>query len=93
MIGQDTLDLDLPEPEHDHRLIGTCPVRGCKHTRSTRDRIPTHTCPKHGRPLKWAEVKGTYKHGIRCDARCQYAKGPDCECSCSGANHGAGWIE
>jgi hypothetical protein len=24
----------------------------------------------------------------KCDARCQNAKGHDCECSCGGANHG-----
>lgn len=26
----------------------------------------------------------------KCDARCQHAKGRNCECSCGGANHGAG---
>lgn len=26
----------------------------------------------------------------KCDARCLHAKGRNCECSCSGANHGAG---
>jgi len=26
-----------------------------------------------------------------CDARCMNAFGPDCECSCGGANHGAGF--
>lgn len=26
----------------------------------------------------------------KCDARCQNAKGGNCECSCGGANHGAG---
>lgn len=26
----------------------------------------------------------------KCDARCQHAKGRQCECSCGGKNHGAG---
>jgi hypothetical protein len=26
----------------------------------------------------------------KCDARCQHAKGHNCECSCGGKNHGAG---
>jgi hypothetical protein len=25
----------------------------------------------------------------QCGARCRAAKGPQCECSCSGANHGS----
>jgi hypothetical protein len=27
----------------------------------------------------------------KCDARCLAATGPDCECSCGGENHGAGY--
>lgn len=27
-----------------------------------------------------------------CDARCMYATGEDCECSCGGANHRCGFI-
>jgi hypothetical protein len=26
----------------------------------------------------------------KCDARCQHAKGHNCECSCGGKNHGIG---
>jgi hypothetical protein len=26
-----------------------------------------------------------------CDARCMSARGPNCECSCGGKNHGAGF--
>jgi hypothetical protein len=26
----------------------------------------------------------------KCDARCQHAKGHECECSCGGKNHGIG---
>lgn len=28
----------------------------------------------------------------KCDGRCTFARGPSCDCSCGGANHGAGWI-
>ena len=27
----------------------------------------------------------------RCSDKCRTAKGPSCECSCGGMNHGAGW--
>lgn len=35
-------------------------------------------------------IRARFSAGKPCDARCIYAKGPDCECSCAGANHGAG---
>jgi hypothetical protein len=94
MIGQPTLDLDLPAIEHNHRYIGRCPVAGCKSNpaSSTTPHATEHRCPTHGRSFKWEQVKGTYSHGIRCDARCQYARGPQCDCSCAGANHGRGWM-
>lgn len=38
----------------------------------------------------WREIIGTFKPGIKCDARCQGAIGHDCECSCNGRNHGIG---
>lgn len=34
--------------------------------------------------------RGTSPSGHRCDARCMYAKGHICECSCGGKYHGAG---
>ena len=34
-------------------------------------------------------VRGTHNPDKACDARCTNATGPDCECSCTGANHGA----
>ena len=37
------------------------------------------------------EIIGTFKAGVKCDARCQGAIGHDCECSCGGANHGIGF--
>ena len=36
------------------------------------------------------EIVGTFKSGVKCDARCQGAIGHDCECSCNGRNHGIG---
>lgn len=38
------------------------------------------------------EIIGTFKAGVKCDARCQGAIGHDCECSCGGANHGIGLL-
>lgn len=99
MIGQPTLDLDLPALHHDHRrLIGRCPVDGCTFTRTGLDAdehgisVMTGTrCRTHNRPLRWQRVQGSYSPGIRCDSRCQFARGPQCDCSCAGANHGRGW--
>lgn len=33
-----------------------------------------------------------HKSDKKCDARCTGAKGPACDCSCAGRNHGAGWL-
>jgi hypothetical protein len=47
----------------------------------------THcTCGRliYGRP-----INGKIKASVKCDGRCTGATGPDCECSCGGANHGA----
>jgi len=40
--------------------------------------------------LECREIVGTFKPGVKCDARCQSAIGHDCECSCGGVNHGIG---
>lgn len=42
------------------------------------------------RGVRGVSVAGTYVPEIKCDARCQNAKGHKCECSCGGKNHGAG---
>lgn len=48
-------------------------------------------CRQCGRP-KWAEpVRGVLRPEIRCNAKCMASKGPQCECSCGGANHGASY--
>jgi hypothetical protein len=94
ITAQPTLDeLLFPEPEHAPRYLGRCPVTGCKSRPANRHNRydNTHRCPSHGRAYVWHEIAGTYSHTRRCDDRCIYARGPDCECSCSGANHGRGW--
>lgn len=51
---------------------------------------PTDRCPSCKLPTTGRPIRGHYNAARRCDARCMYAKGPDCECSCGGANHGIG---
>jgi len=38
-----------------------------------------------------APVAGKHRPDHPCDARCTSARGPNCECSCGGMNHGADW--
>lgn len=59
-------------------------------------RLATHRlhrliCDDHNRYLKVTTVKGIVNVDKRCDGRCMGATGPNCECSCGGANHGASW--
>lgn len=46
-----------------------------------------HCC----RYLKVRRIRGVVVPDHKCDARCTGAKGHDCECSCGGKNHGAGY--
>jgi hypothetical protein len=48
-------------------------------------------CPQCGREMSWNYLKHVLVVEHRCDSRCAYARGPNCECSCDGANHGKGW--
>jgi hypothetical protein len=49
------------------------------------------TCPRcHARGLRLERVDGRETEHP-CNAACMFAQGPLCECSCSGANHGAGF--
>jgi hypothetical protein len=41
--------------------------------------------------LTW--VRGIHNDTVPCDARCQYAVGPACSCSCGGRNHRRGYID
>jgi hypothetical protein len=38
--------------------------------------------------VEYTPVKGTYNPRVKCGFKCQTATGPDCVCSCAGANHG-----
>lgn len=58
------------------------PVRG---SRAPYEDLP---CPECDRSLQWDEIAGRVVEDHPCDARCMCARGPNCECSCGGANHG-----
>jgi hypothetical protein len=47
-------------------------------------------CPTCGKGAKCERVSGRRSDSKKCDARCLNAKRSSCECSCVGANHGAG---
>jgi hypothetical protein len=49
------------------------------------------TCPTCGHSRKAAQVIGHYSPDHMCDSRCVNATGPNCDCQCGGANHGAAW--
>lgn len=51
-------------------------------------RTPCRVCAK---PVQLKQVKGKYNPEVPCNAKCTAAKGPNCECSCKGANHGSAW--
>ena len=51
---------------------------------------PWAQCPEHGKLYRLQLVKGSYREDIKCTSRCWNATGPSCDCSCGGANHGAG---
>lgn len=94
MNAQPTLDAELfPVVEHEHRTMGRCPAHGCGYVRTKleHDIAPAPVCPTHLRPLRWQRIEGKHSAGRRCDDRCIFARGPNCECSCAGANHGRGW--
>lgn len=51
-------------------------------------------CDGVGTVETMGEVRGVHvghdETRCACDGRCTHAKGPDCECSCGGVNHGSG---
>lgn len=56
-----------------------------------RDVSHDYTCPDCKRARKSARVQGhTTDH--KCNAKCLASKGPVCECSCGGANHGSSYL-
>jgi len=48
-------------------------------------------CVAHRYPLRWQPIEGRTNPDHKCDARCIHARGPNCDCSCGGANHGAAY--
>jgi hypothetical protein len=46
-----------------------------------------------GRMMSFGQLKASLRLNHPCDARCLFARGPNCECSCGGANHGCGMPE
>jgi hypothetical protein len=46
------------------------------------------TCHKM---MSFGALKGYYSEQHICDARCMASRGPNCECSCGGKNHGSSW--
>ena len=47
-------------------------------------------CLGCGRAFKVTTIRGR-RTGHTCDARCMASKGPSCECSCGGKNHGGAY--
>lgn len=45
-------------------------------------------CPEHRKLFPLQTVKGRLVPDHKCDSRCTNATGPNCDCSCGGANHG-----
>jgi hypothetical protein len=99
-----TLQLDMftladDAPTHtDAIYIGTC--KACKRTQrtrlgddyeaATRWLVCAHGCRWNNHPvhIEFHKMKVTYNPRVRCNAKCQTATGPVCECSCNGAHHG-----
>lgn len=52
--------------------------------------VPDVRC-EAGHPMFPEQVYGTKNTEVKCGAKCRAATGPNCECSCGGANHGAGY--
>lgn len=72
------------------RHLGACPA--CGTGIACEDGARTATCEGCGASVVLKAVRGVYSDKTPCDDRCQYAIGDDCECACSGTNHGLGYI-
>ncbi len=83
--------------------IGRCKVKGCKFAKQVinteiidgwnikKNYPQAIECPEHKRPVYFEPVNYKHKEGHKCDARCMNARGPNCECSCGGENHGSSY--
>jgi hypothetical protein len=77
-----------------HGYIGRCPVKGCGHVARQLGAFSRPArCPEHEQRITLEPVWGELVETVRCDARCQNARGASCDCSCGGANHGRGHLE
>lgn len=73
-----------------HMHVATVAWTDATGRRTQGEQPPVSPCPGCRRETSGQRVIGRYNANRPCDARCIYAKGPNCECSCKGANHGAG---
>jgi hypothetical protein len=48
-------------------------------------------CWDCGRALRFEQITGVFSAKHKCNAKCLASKGPQCECSCGGANHGGSY--
>ncbi len=60
------------------------------------DQADAKSCPRCGDSgpgflMDYKPVIGTLDESVICDARCTGARGPACNCSCGGENHGKAW--
>lgn len=54
---------------------------------------PLGLCQSCGRVMQWAYLKANYVAEVACNAKCTGARGPSCDCSCNGKNHGGAWSQ
>lgn len=87
---QSSLFADLAgDTEESVGFLFACPDGHAKRHNLPRCSAPSVIRCRCGKPARGTEITGR-RTGHRCDARCMFATGPDCECSCGGANHGIG---
>lgn len=49
-------------------------------------------CECGGSVKGWTALKARFSAKHECNAKCLSSKGPSCECSCGGRNHGASYL-
>lgn len=71
------------------RLGGFIDEAGVEHKAHPAHYLPAMACPACGALRLGRAVIGRVVETIKCGARCRASKGPTCDCSCGGHNHGA----
>jgi hypothetical protein len=83
------------QPKAYDRFSAKCYVKGCK-THAVKDHPFKLHCSNHGKvvKVKAKQLIGTVSDAEHhhCDSRCEFALGPNCTCSCGGANHSIGFL-